>query len=360
MIDSFHIKNFKGLSDLDLPLTRLTLLGGRNNVGKSTVLEALFGFHYRFNSQFIISSHVWRGMGGAHLVGPDQIWAPSFTNYDLGRPIELTAQLAGVRQTVQVKYLRDYVVGTQTGQGVSNGSIITAQKDQSSIPSGTIEVTYDVDGTDLLKAHTSVVNGQLTYSIDLNHGTTPPSTWLLSLRSHENETVMANAYGQLDIYGKQGTVLRFVNLLDPRIKALSVVALGGGDMPVIHADIGIGRKLPVAYLGDGVHRLLSIVIQIAVLENSMLLVDEIDSGLHYSVLPKVWQAIAEASQEFNCQVVGTTHSYECLEAANEALGAKYAKDFSFIRLDRRGDTIVPKVYDFELFAEALKSNLELR
>jgi len=360
MIESFHIKNFKGLTDLELPLTRLTLLGGRNNVGKSTVLEALFAFHDRFNPQLLVRSAVWRGMGAllGALVDPDLLWSPSFANYDLSKPIELAARIDDATQTVTIKYLPNHPISLQTNQGIAGGAIITGQTDQPSTPAATLQLTYNVGGKDLLRTHTSILNGQLTYNVDLSEASTAPRIGLLNLRAHESEAVMAQGYGQLDIYGRQDTVLRFVNLLDPRIKALSVVAIG--NVPVIHADVGMGRKLPAAYLGDGVHRLLSIIIYMAITENSMLMIDEIDSGLHYSVLPKVWQAIAEASHEFGCQVIGTTHNYECLVTANEALGGKHESDFSFIRMDRRGGVVVPKVYDFELFAEALKSNLELR
>ncbi|MGO8672548.1 MAG: AAA family ATPase, partial [Capsulimonadaceae bacterium] len=139
---------------------------------------------------------------------------------------------------------------------------------------------------------------------------------------------------------------------------LSVVAIGNS--PVIHADVGIGRKLPVAYLGDGVHRLLSIIIYMATLTNGTILIDEIDSGLHYSVLAKIWATIAKASRTFGCQVIGTTHSYECLTAAKEAFAAAYESDFSFIRLDRRGDSVQAKVYDYPLFTGAIDSDLELR
>ena len=51
-----------------------------------------------------------------------------------------------------------------------------------------------------------------------------------------------------------------------------------------------------------------------------MLADEVENGLHYSIMPKVWQAVGTAAKNFDTQVVATTHSYECMEAAYQALG----------------------------------------
>ena len=55
MISKLSLKGFKGFEQLDIPsLSRITLLGGRNNVGKTSILEALFMFHDRLNPQMIL------------------------------------------------------------------------------------------------------------------------------------------------------------------------------------------------------------------------------------------------------------------------------------------------------------------
>jgi hypothetical protein len=52
-----------------------------------------------------------------------------------------------------------------------------------------------------------------------------------------------------------------------------------------------------------------------------LLIDEIENGLHYSVLKKVWKAIAQYARKSNSQIVTTTHSWESIEAAREKMGS---------------------------------------
>ena len=63
MIERLRIRNFKGFDDLDLqPLAKITLLGGENSIGKSSILEALFLFFDRRNPELILRQFAWRGI----------------------------------------------------------------------------------------------------------------------------------------------------------------------------------------------------------------------------------------------------------------------------------------------------------
>lgn len=88
--------------------------------------------------------------------------------------------------------------------------------------------------------------------------------------------------------------------------------------------------------------------------------DECENGIHHSVMPKIWEAIAKAAREYNCQVICTTHSYECLEAAQEGISGELADDFSYVRIDREKNKRVAKCFDHEMLSMALKNNMEVR
>ena len=83
MITRLVIEGFKGFEHLEIPrLSRVTLLGGRNNVGKTSILEALFMFSDRLNPQMILRQFAWRGIETVSL-DPESMWAPVFYDYDL-------------------------------------------------------------------------------------------------------------------------------------------------------------------------------------------------------------------------------------------------------------------------------------
>jgi AAA15 family ATPase/GTPase len=57
---------------------------------------------------------------------------------------------------------------------------------------------------------------------------------------------------------------------------------------------------------------LALAIAISGARDSLLLIDEIDIGLHHTVLKKMWTFISDVAKEFNVQVFATTHSLDCV------------------------------------------------
>ena len=82
---------------------------------------------------------------------------------------------------------------------------------------------------------------------------------------------------------------------------------------------GINQLLAVNMQGDGLRRYLNIVAASANPMNNILLIDEIDNGLHYSSYKKLWEAIFALATVTNKQVFVTTHNKETLYRLNEML-----------------------------------------
>src|SRR5262249_21192052 len=139
-----------------------------------------------------------------------------------------------------------------------------------------------------------------------------------------------NRFSMLDITRRLDRVVSFLRVIEPRLTGLTLVTRRS--VPLIYADVqGMDRKVPVALLGDGMSKLLSIILAIATIDNGIILIDEVDAGIHHSVLPKVWEGIFKAAKDFNCQIIATTHSYECLQAAYDGSSKAQAEgDFSYI------------------------------
>ncbi len=90
MIKNLQIKNFKGISELNINnLSRVNLIGGSNNVGKTSLLEALFLFHDRVNPHMFLRLHGFRGVQSVELT-PESMWAPMFSTFDMKSDIEIS------------------------------------------------------------------------------------------------------------------------------------------------------------------------------------------------------------------------------------------------------------------------------
>jgi AAA15 family ATPase/GTPase len=132
-----------------------------------------------------------------------------------------------------------------------------------------------------------------------------------------------------------------------------------GNTSVIHANIGIGKLIPVSLLGEGINKLMAIIIRIINAENSCIFIDEIENGFHYTIMNKIREVIDSASKKYNVQVFATTHSLECIKAAHETLSSS-DYDFSLIRLDKTDDSIIPTYYDSESLDISIENEFEVR
>lgn len=71
------------------------------------------------------------------------------------------------------------------------------------------------------------------------------------------------------------------------------------------------ERVPIGSFGDGIWRLLGIILSLVEAKNGTLLIDEIDTGLHHTVMTKMWKLICVTARKLNVQVFATTHSSDC-------------------------------------------------
>ncbi len=237
------------------------------------------------------------------------------------------------------------------------------QTNRFSMGSDSLNFIYTLDSEEKSSTHFVIENGaELRLQIERLHvedmnSLLKPAFFIGSgVRLDPNED--AERYGQLDVRGEAGEVLKVLKLIEPDLQSLTSIAHGNSSL--VYADIKLSRKIPVAYMGEGIARLLSFVLAIATTKNGVVLIDEIENGWHYSVLSKVWQAIAEISRKFNCQIIATTHSYEAVKYLKEGLAVSEHQDYAYIRLDKEQDRIVPKVYEAEMLTAAMEREWEVR
>jgi hypothetical protein len=361
MIKQAHIRHFKGLSELEVrDLTSVTLLGGRNNVGKTSVMEALFLYFDRYKPEALLRQYSWRNIPVA-LLNPDALWAPMFSGYDMNTPIQIDVKdeqehLASLTLRLNRDYIRRIQPGMFSVPGGKLGQIDTQAKPS---PGLSLDVVYQYDQQPEQRAHYTLEPQGIYLEID--NATIPrESAVFLAATVRVLHQEDAARFGQLDIIGKQQTVVDFLNkTVEPRLLGLSTISVDG--QVLIHAQLdGFSRKVPVAYMGDGMGRLLSIILTMMTTENGCIFIDEIENGIHYSALPKVWLGIVQAAKQFNCQVFATTHSYECLQAAVQGLPEDLKNEFCYVRLERADGRIEGKTYSHAVLEAALDRNWEVR
>ena len=122
--------------------------------------------------------------------------------------------------------------------------------------------------------------------------------------------------------GKEGDVaagLRSVLGSVRDLNFLGGVGTGGGSDRVFVGLSEREERVPLGSLGEGMTRMLGLSLALSSLRGGIFLVDEIDTGLHHSVLPDMWKLVMAAAEQNDVQVFATTHSEDCLEGLAEAV-----------------------------------------
>ena len=128
----------------------------------------------------------------------------------------------------------------------------------------------------------------------------------------------------------------------------------------MYGDIGMGKKIPLRLMGQGIERLASILLAISDMKEGIVLVDELENGFHHSMLSLIWQAIASYANSCGAQVIATTNSRALIEAALDGVPKNLQSDFRYMRIDREKQDFKAKMYDFETLSAAVDINLEVQ
>jgi AAA15 family ATPase/GTPase len=123
------------------------------------------------------------------------------------------------------------------------------------------------------------------------------------------------------------------------------------------------RPIPLNNLGDGAQRVLLMAIALVSAKDNILLIDEVETGLHYSILEKIWDIIFNYSEKLNVQVFATTHSHDAIKAftyqlekpENEERGAYFR-----LQMNRKTQEVEAIPFDLDLLETALESQSEIR
>ena len=318
MFTDLHITDFRGIQDLKLSgFSRVNLIVGENNTGKTTLLEALALcaapqeagnlLHWFRLSSGVGNPGRWLRRDGAHA------------NFSL---ITLTGTKdpAGVAVT-------DYSVNPFKGPMGQHFKELNSP--------GHVKIWIDPQHP-MLRIRTVAVQHREPQNLVSDFST--------AVRSKQGEKELES----------------LLNAVDDRIKAVRLDYAGDNRQPYISADIGLSERVPISQLGQGVNRLIAIFCELLGQKPAICFIDEIENGLHHTVLKRIWQGIAEVAERLDIQVFATTHSRECLEAAHDCFEERKQYDFRVVQLYRVREQIDGRVLDREHIEAAVKSEIEVR
>jgi predicted ATPase len=349
MYTSFEIQNFRGFKDFKLEkLARINLIAGQNNVGKTALLEALY-LHSRGDNTYSLENLLnFRGLvtesrDREFIIFPDAL-SSVFYDFDFVNEIRLTGVTNHKRLVVRVRQVldQDDALEMLGKTSTSEEAVILG------IASGAGDDDDD-ESYAYLDHREYIAQGGIQSSL----------VSYIYARNYEISQ-LAKQFSRLVLDNQRERLVSALQVIDPALSGLELLAFNNETM--LWAANGSAQPKPLITLGDGVNTLMRIVCAMGTTRGGIILIDEIENGLHYSIQKDVWKAIHKAAVDFNVQVFATTHSRECILAAHDAfteLGAY--DDFQYIRLEKRKDgRILAIPYDQGSTEAAFEMNLEVR
>ena len=303
-LTSFQVVHYRGIDGLSLPgLTPANLVTGVNGVGKTALLEAMWLFSGRHNPMLLWNANVQRS--GERVLDPvarlsrgalELHGVENGSRHELRSTFEKVAAIvrpANVEDASEANMMQLPVTGridTYLDRKLAKGKIGGLQP----TPWGLVQHQNPVPRA---PRPISVIEG--------------------TKFQLETSQEYLQRYSDMVRENRKDDFTNAINLMLPKVKGVEILTDGMGKsyLSTLTSD---GVQLPLSDLGGGVARLSRLLLSCFASRNGMLLVDEIENGMHHSMLGDIWTFARRWMREWNVQIVATTHSDECINAAMTA------------------------------------------
>ena len=355
MLKDIHVQNYRGIKDLKIKdFKRINLLVGDNNSGKTSVLEAVgFGANYDFSCALAFED--FREAGKLSIfknLQDPKIWndfeylffeknlresfkiKSDFDENDQPKTIELKASFskeAGNFPEIQTTNRERILIDK------NNFNTLIAEYSENS--SNKAVLGFSRDGT---------------YNFSSNLCRFFPLVFISSAPAKSSELI--ELMKKVAQENGENFFSEIAQKIDSKIKAIKTA----GD--TILADIG-KISVPLKYMGDGLVNVLNILLRMRKLRNGILLIDEIENGLHWKTQTILWRAVIAAAVEYKVQIIATTHSRDTIKALSEA----YEEEKSLLGEDEirvfqlyKNDKNFVETLEAKTVKGMIKNNYELR
>lgn len=349
MFRRIDIENFRGIRKAGISdLSRINIFFGKNNCGKSSVLESFFLITGQSNPVLPVTVNAMRGMGKFS----EQSMMVDFYGADILNQIHIITDGDECRElTIEMIQSDSHDVVLKE---LSPGQSDTAMRHYG------LKSTYKLDGNET-QYHSEVViskdndeNGKI--GIDKRYKETLFSQFIPS--SYLQDT-MADKLARVIKNKREDEILEVLRIVEPRLRDIQLVG------QEIMADVGLSKRLPINVLGDGIRKILCIILAVYNCANGALIIDEIDNGLHYSVMKNMWRTVIASAKTYNVQLFVSTHNLDLLKGLSEYLGETGTEDdrplISAYKLIRKADDeIVSLHYDYDNLSYSIQQEIEMR
>lgn len=361
---SIRVEGFKAIDDLKIDsLAPMNLLTGDNNVGKSTILEALYiyasGGTYNVLSQVAYDR---TNCSKATRFDDDgefnkNLLVSFFKDWklELGRTIRISAE-AKSSLGMSFVYFYEEELGSEAGT-IYKRPIIRNESDLQK------SASFDLREAIYIECENEGILIPLSGRFSRKKEIDSKNIQFIRTSSFSNE-INARLWDNITLTDQEKDVINALKIIEPDIKGIAFLEEpvrsypleGHRRVPYITYNSKPGR-FPLSVMGDGMNRILALVLGLVNSANGLCLIDEIENGIYYRRQSDLWKVIAHLVEKLNIQLFATTHSNDCIKSFADVAVEGNAK---LIRLEKREKGIKAVDYTAEELSVAADNDIEVR
>lgn len=374
MINTFTLKNFRHFDSLKInKLSYVNLYVGKNNAGKSALLEALILYFTRFDPDQlleILTSRQEHWEQGLEKYNSRKVTSP-FRHFFRGHVIPdlskdglvLSSNLSSIRVSV-APYIRE-----ENEKGIKRTRL--EQYELLNYDADFIQDCFvfeeDNDVQHIIPLDDDVISFKKKRPLLRKKVTELPCQFVPT--QGVSDTKLSALWDSISLTKLEDDVVTGLQLLDANVTGIAFVESREQKydwrrkesvrIPLIKMS-NSDEPMPLKSLGDGITRIFQIVLSLVCAKNGVLIVDEFENGLHWSVQDKIWRLVFKLAEKLNVQVFCSTHSRDCV-AGFQKVWLENPDSASFSRIYRKQrERVFIQEYDLGLLSDSIEMEVEVR
>jgi len=354
MIEKIRIENYKNFKSFEFDgFKRVNLIAGKNNTGKTNLLEAIFLYDSDFDPKAFQEILLLRGE-----VDVD------YSYKDIDRNLDIISSFfpnrviprGGEKLILNVKPNPNEIFIEIKIPIINALSTLDLEKIKALERIGEMVFVQRREYADqlLVTDFSNLVNRSRSFSKDYR-----PNVLYYGFGNSTNYKASI-IWDRLVEDNLESDVVEALNRIFPMVQNVNYTGSNNLRKPLVQIN-GFSKKVALRSLGEGVNRVFEMLILLVASKNGSVFLDEIDVGIHYSLQKTFWAIVFELSRKLNVQIFATTHSRDCFEAfARVANQEENLNEGRFIRLQQDGDSTKVIDYDDNLMLGAARFGDEVR
>lgn len=356
MIESFEIQNYRLFKHLKIEkLGRVNLITGKNNVGKTALLEALWLYYTKGFINSIKTIFYYRDNYSSKI---NYYIDKLYYDFDPRNNISIGPISDHDKLIIQIVSVIEEWDETKTNL---SRKFTPIQSAIAPIQNVSIKIDFNEQMVHLIPitAQYPLIENEIKEEYIVGHGIL---TCYYMPPQGLPTTLLTSLWDKIALSEKEDIIISSLNNFFPGIE---------GIRPVNHPERKDERQFvikmknksvfPISVMGDGIMKIMNAIIPFANAANGIVLIDEIENGIHYSIQSKLWEILLELADKFNVQVFATTHSWDCIDGFQRALNSfQDPSQGLLLRLSKRNDDIISTSLDARELAIATRENIEVR